>query len=200
MTVEMDAALAGALVGAVLGMLGAYVIDLRKAERHRQDRDRERERDRRRQRASIATALLQDCRRLEFELREVYGEERPSQIALTRPSLFYDALRSVVGSLAPESVQPVAEFFRRVDHLYAAVKLLRDLGGGQIKSTPQREYEIRSHAAFVLQTLPGAFGALRNEGGIVPGPLGWNSTTFPALPAIPAPIFDDAIIRSQQKE
>lgn len=77
MDAGMEAALAGAIVGAVLGVLGTYVFDVRQADRERRDRDDLQRRERRRHRETIATALLQDLRVLEFELRQVYDAAQP---------------------------------------------------------------------------------------------------------------------------
>lgn len=192
---SIEGALLGAIVGAVLGVLGTYVFDVRQAEDERGEREKVKERERRRHRETIATALLQDLRRMEFELREILGIEQPSRIAMGRPSLLYDVLKQEIRWFAASSVQSITEFFRRVDHLYSGVNAVRTSGGGSIRSTPEREYEIRAHAAFALNALPDAFDALRGEGGIVPGPIGWISTTFPTLPTVPPPIFDDAAER-----
>jgi hypothetical protein len=191
----IEGALLGAIVGAVLGVLGTYVFDVRQAENERAERERVKERERKRHRETIATALLQDLRRMEFELREIYDRAQPSRIALSRPPLLYDALKPEIRWFASSSVQSIAEFYRRVDHLYSGVEVVRASGGGTILSTPQREYEIRAHAAFALLALPDAFAALQSEGGTVPGPIGWVSSTFPTLPSVPEPIFDDTAER-----
>ena len=199
MTYEVEAAVLGGLVGAVLGILGAYALDIRKAERVRQERAQDAQKEKRRHRATIATALLQDCRRLEFAMRELYDSSMPTRAAVSRHTLFYDALRAEIRWMAPTSVQPLAEFYRRVDHVYGMFKVLRELGSGHIQATPQRDFEIRTHAAFVLQALPAAVQVLKDEGGVVPAEMIWEASTYPTLPSVPGPIFDDAVARENQK-
>ncbi len=195
MIAALVGAVMGAVVGAVLGALATYTLDVRKMRAEARSRADADTRARRTQRQTIATCIIQDFRRLEFELRQLYETEQPTRAVIMRPTLFYDALRGEVRFFAPDTVQPVAEFFRRADHLYGAVDTLRRLGDGRITSTPQREYEIRSHAAFALQMLAPALAALQSEGGVIPGPLEWATVTYPQLPEVPPAVFDDTVAR-----
>lgn len=196
----VEAALIGALAGAVLGVLGTYVFDVRQAEAERAEREKAQERERRRHRETVATALLQDLRRTEFDLREIFHADQPTRIAIKRPSLLYDVLRQEIRWFAASSVQSIAEFFRRVDHLYSGLEAVRAAAASAaIRQTPERDYEIKVHAAFALQALSGAVRALQAEGGMIPGPIDWPSVTFPTLPTIPTPVFDDAAARLVQR-
>lgn len=195
MSPEFEVALLASLVGAVLGSLGTYVFDLRKEQRARVERERIDAEDRRRHRASVATALIQDLRLLESAFRQFYETEAPSRAAVSRPTLYFDALMAETRHFAPESIHPIAELHRRVGHYFMTIDVLRSMQGGSVQSSAQLEYELRCSAAFILQALPPALQALRNEGGIVVDDRNWTNVISPALPSVPEPIFVETIAR-----
>jgi len=193
------AALLAALFGAIIGVIGTYIFDIRKAQVERRERQADQERERGRHRQTVATALMQDLRQLEFALREILHSSEPTKLAVARPALLFDSLRAEIRWFSPGSIEPLVEFHRRCDHIYKMYQTLRLYNKGVIQPTPQRRYECQAHAAFALQFLPRAVAALRNEGAVVPAPVDWATETFPDLPPVPPPVFDDAIARFEQR-
>jgi hypothetical protein len=195
MSAELEAALLASLVGVILGSLGTYVFDIRKEQRGRIERERVDSEQQRRHRASVATALIQDLRLFESAFRQFYDTEAPSRAATSRPRLYFDALMAETRFFAPESIHPIAELHRRIGHYFITLETLRAMHGGRIQSSPQLEYELRCSAAFILQALPPALRALRNEGGIVADDQNWTNVLSPALPPVPDPIFVETVAR-----
>lgn len=190
MTPELEVGLITTLVGAFLGVVGAYVFDIRKAQRERVRQDAAAQKERADQRATIATVLLEDLRGLELFFRQLYDDATPSRAIAVRPRLYFDVLRAETRWFGASSIYPLAETFHLVGMYYDAMESLRAMGDGHIISTPQREHELRVQAGFILQTIPAARAALIAEGAVLEDPTPeLTAVNFPDLPPVPEPAF-----------
>jgi len=190
MTPELESALVSGLVGGVLGALAAYVFDLRKEQRAREEGERLSRIERAELRASVASAILQDLRECELLFRQLYESEAPTSAIVSRPHFYFDELKGETRWFDAKSICPIAEFFRLVGVYFEAGRLLRETGGGRISSTPTREHEMRAQAGFILQALPEAMVALVAEGAAIDDPTPkWDAVQFPSLPKVPPPAF-----------
>jgi hypothetical protein len=195
----MDSALAGALLGAVIGVLGTYVFDVRKTQRARVEREQELITERARERSAVATAIIQDLREIESLFTQLYETPTPTRAVIARPQRYYDSLRAETRWFAPKSIYPVAEVFRLADQYFSSFAQLRAISGGPVSSTPQREFELRANAGFILRALPAALAALQEEGGMLEDPdPRWKAVQFPDLPDVPAPVFAQTRARIEQ--
>lgn len=190
---EIAAALAGAVVGAGLGILGAYVVDLRRDQRARAGRSQEASDAAIRERASIASLLLHDARRLETLLRQVFESTHPSRLAQGRPRLYHDALMPQMRAFSAGSLSAIHAFFRQVDHLFSTLESAEEARRSGAQPRERDEYEFRALTGFALQALPAAVSALRAEGGEIIDPHDqWSEVTYPELPHVGEPIFVEA--------
>lgn len=201
MSNELEAGLISAILGVVLGVLGAYVFDLRLANRARRERDEQSMRERLEHRATVATALLEDLRVFENFFRQAFDSEKPSLVVATRPALYFDALRAEMRFFGPTAIAPLAETFHLAMQYYDVLDKMREFGNGQIRSTPEREHEMRVKAGFVLQTLPAARDALLAEGAVLidPDPK-LEGVRYPELPSVPEPVFAKTRARLEKRK
>ena len=190
MAAGIVSAIVGAVDGAAIGVFGPYYFDLRKSQRAQAEREQEAKAERERHRSAVATAIIQDLRELEGFSRQMYDSDRPTSAVVTRPRRYFDALRAETRWFTPSSIHPIAEVFRLADLYYDSIPQLREIGGGRIRATPEREFELRASAGFILQAIPTAVTALRAEGGVLEDRApNWSPANYPDLPPIPAPVF-----------
>lgn len=178
------------VLGALLGVAGTYIFDLRKAQREQAARNAESARDRSRLRSTVATALLQDMRLLECQLSEIYYFETASRYVPSRHRLYFDSHAGDVRLFAAPTVHVLTEFYRRYYHVLSAYDLLPRLKDSGTRSPAELEHELRSQAGYALQSLPAAVQSLRDEGGLVNETEEWSPVLFPQLPEVPAPVFE----------
>ena len=179
-----------AVLGIVIGVFFTYVFDVRKSQAERRTSLADLARERRRNRETAATAILNDLKRLEFDLHQLLASTSPSRAATPHPDLFYDALRGEIRWFAASSIQPVANFFRQAEFVFSTLQIIRDAGQAQ-SLDKQREYHLQCLCAFALQSLPPAAKALRDEGGVEPESIAYPLVTYPDLPATPPKEFGD---------
>jgi hypothetical protein len=176
-----------AIVGAIVGALAVYVVDIRKTGAERREREREIERERRHLRSTVATALMLDLRGLETVLRQFVFEDNPAHWLGQKPSLYFDSLRGDVRLFSSHSVPKVDEFYRRVDNLFTTL----EKAASTQKNNPHFDHYIKTTAGFALQSLADAKNALVEEGGQVPPPRVLEVMYYPDLPTIPPLSFPD---------
>lgn len=176
-----------AVLGAIAGVAGTWLLDARRASRERAALLRDEAQRRRHEKAAIATALLCDLRALEVYLRRLYHSTRPLESAGDRPHLYYDHMAGEVRRFTASNVQAVADFFRMSDEVFAAI---RDLRQRKDMITPHLQYQTRATAGYALQALPHAKISLENEGGMLPEEPQFEIVSAPDLPAVPGPVFE----------
>ncbi len=177
--------LISAVAGAIVGCMGAYLVDIRKQQAERRSAQEALATHRRETRRSIATSLLQDLQTLEPTLRQFYNAEKPGLWIGQRPSLYFEALRSEVRHLRPTSIPSVTEFFRMAEDYFAMV----DEASSELRARPNFNYRLRVQAGFALQALPAAKSALVEDGGVVPEPRVLDIINHPDLPKVPPIVF-----------
>jgi hypothetical protein len=177
--------LVATIVGAVIGALAVYVLDLRKMRQERRMNAQEEERDRRRRRQAIATALLIDMRTLEFTLRRLYKDQTPGKWRGESPAVLSKTLLSEIIHFTPDTVYRVTEFFGLVRDTYGLIEVAR----GKEKVEDRLHHAIRCKAGFALQAMPPAKDALIGEGGMLPEPKAVEVVYAPDLPKIPDRCF-----------
>ena len=96
------------------------------------------------------------------------------------------------------SIYPIAEAFHLAQQYYDVVDKMREFNNGQITSNPEREYELRVKAGFILQTIPAAKHALVDEGAVLEDPEPkLVPANWPELPPVPEPVFAKTRLRLQ---
>ena len=175
-----------ALLGALVGALATYVLDIRKRDQERVDAFEKSAQERRLARQSVATALLIDVKRLETFLAQVYETGDPSRTHGEWPKqMFYDVLQQELRWFGPSSIQPVADFFKAAESAILDVRILNDVRTNKQTPTSQALWEARCRASFALRMVPDAARALQTEGGVFPRAVDDELYTYPHLPDVP---------------
>lgn len=178
----------GALLGAVLGVIGAYTLETRRAEADRKERKSNERHALLQRRKAVATCLLHDMETIESDLQQIFAKPDLSRLVIHRPQLFWDQLLSDVALFSPVSITKVAELFRRVDQFYQSYAIVEKRMHGKARDRTV-DYRIKTQVAFALQMVPEAVKALQSEGGKIIGHTEWKTVTFPTLPDVPTPVF-----------
>lgn len=181
MTDNIEAALLGSIVGAVLGMLGAYVFDLRKLAIERSHAENDRIADEKRARAAVATALLLEMRNLELNLRRFRKRKKPGTWKGTLPVRVYPLLIERITRLSPEAQYAVSDFYG----LAQDTAFMLEEAQKVIEPSDYLHYLIRLKAAGALKALTRAKPALDAEGGSLPPSVEVGVYRFPTLPEMP---------------
>lgn len=183
----MASEVVAAAVGAVLGAVATYVIDVHKERSDRRQAAEAAVAARQELRQSIATALIQDLRTLEPLLRQFYHARKPGAWVGESPSLFFHAMRSQVHRLRADSIPPIVDFFRRAEDVFAMLNAVSP----EMRSHDGFNYRLRVQAGFALQSLPEAKVKLLDNGGQIPEPRILEVVQNPELPTIPQRVFPD---------
>ena len=177
--------LAAGIVGALVGALAAYRLDIHRQEAQRNQRLADEAQRRRLQRQSIATALLADCRVLEQILRRLFRTKKAAMWRGQSPAQLYDVLRPELILFAPNTLSKVHGFFGLTRDVFV---ILSDLNGRTENTlTSYEHWVIRAKAGFALCALSDAVDALIDEGGSVPDEPAASMIYEPHLPDVPPP-------------
>ena len=172
---------------ALLGAGAAYLFDLRRAARERDQLLRDAAIERRATQASVATALLLDLQSLEPMLRVFYHSETPAHWVGQSPELYFDTLHSEMKSFSSPSIQPIDTFYRQARDVFSTIIAVTDAH----RNDEDFKHRVRCKAGFALRSIGSAKEALLREGGSLPHPRILESSRFPHLPPVPPRSFPE---------
>ncbi len=127
-----------------------------------------------RRRKALASALLFELRLMEANMRDTAEAERPSEQAPgVDPHPLHDALLADMVLLNPQSVQAVLTAYGWFRDNRNKLNQVRQ---GLLPSSPEQDAELRRRARIGVESVPAAYEALVNEGGLPPYGDYWQAT------------------------
>ncbi len=180
--------LVAAVVGAVVGVLGAQVIAFRGLQRERASALLDAQQERRMQRGALASGLLIELQALEHILRRFRRRLTPATWQGKAPVTLFPALLPQIGAVTPAAADKLLLFYGLVRDVYFCLDRAHELGADSEEWT-HLNYLIRLKATFALQAMQDAASALRAEGGQMPEPKHVAIVRYPDLPALPDKYF-----------
>lgn len=177
--------IAAAAIGALVGALAVYRLDVKKLQQERHLDAEALRVQRAEQRSAIATALIVDCRSVEHIARDLFLNENAAAWRGESPAVLFDALKPELLQLSPAALVRTMALFGAVTDLYEVLRHVRDVE--LTKLTPRDHWLVRLKAGFVAIEIGPTVDALIADGGKLGESKPLRIFNRPDLPHLPPP-------------